>query len=207
VRADRQQVTFGPTGARVTADTMGTVKRGIEASTTVRIPIERARQVLTDDPGCVVADAASPDDRRERRFSSALGIDLGAGGAVRQAVTVSLGALSSLDGAASLPLRWQASGRDRVFPVFEGELEARAAGLGATMLVVRGTYTVPLGAVGRFGDGVIGRRLAQQSLVSFVEDAAGRLDREVHRRMAAVSWHPAPYAVDLRETGSENYLG
>ncbi|HEX6421348.1 MAG TPA: hypothetical protein VFZ77_22795, partial [Acidimicrobiales bacterium] len=64
-------------------------------------------------------------------------------------------------------------------------------------------YTVPLGPVGRFGDGLVGRRIARQSFESFLEDTAARLDAEVHRRSATVTWRARPYAVDVRELRAE----
>lgn len=179
------------------------MKRAIEASTTIDVPLEQVRQVLADDPGGVVAEHVEPEDRQSRRFRSELGVDLGAGSGIRQAVVIEVGHLRTEGDVARLPLRWQAAGRDRLFPVFDGHLDAGAEGDGATRLVVQGTYEVPLGAVGRFGDGVIGRRLARQSLTSFVEEMAARLDAEVHRRMASTSWRPAPYPVSLRESASD----
>ena len=179
------------------------MKRSIEASTTVRVPYERAQEVLSDDPGIMLAEQVTADDRRDRRFRSELGVDLGAGGGVRQAVDIEIGSMTATDHQASLPVRWQASGRDRLFPVFDGEIELAPAGPGTTRVVVTGIYTVPLGPVGRFGDGLIGRRLARQSFVSFLDGAARRLDAEVHRRTSSLSWHPAPYPVDLREVGAE----
>ena len=62
-----------------------------------------------------------------------------------------------------LPVAWQATGRERLFPTFDGELEASEADDG-TRLRLHGTYTVPLGVIGRFGDGVVGWRLARRSL-------------------------------------------
>jgi GAF domain-containing protein len=79
-------------------------------------------------------------------------------------------------------------------------VEVRAEAVGTSLLTVRGTYTVPLGPVGRFGDGVIGRRLARQSLAAFVEGLARRLDGAANRQAAELSWQPAPYTVTVRES-------
>lgn len=192
-------MTFGPIAGVARATAWVAVKRGIEASTTVNVQFEQVRDVFADDPGGVVSGSVTPDDRRDRRFRSELGVALGAGGELRQAVDIEVGGLIVSEGLAALPLWWQASGRDRLFPVFDGRLEAMPAGTAATRLVVRGTYVVPLGPVGRFGDGLVGRRLARQSLTAFLEDAAGRIDAEVHRRTASVGWRPAPYPVALQE--------
>jgi hypothetical protein len=186
----------------VAVATLAPVKRAIEASTTMSLPFELVRQVLADDPGAMVAEIVTPEDRAARRFRSSLGVDLGAGGAVRQAVEIEIGSPQVSDSVMSLPLHWRATGRDRLFPVFEGHLTASPAEGDATLLMVAGTYTVPLGPVGRFGDGLIGRRLARQSLTSFVEDVARRIDAEVHRRTTSAQWNPAPYPVSLRESAA-----
>lgn len=191
------------------------MKRDIEASTTIQTPIEQANEVLVDDPRRILADPAAgdrpevghangqhADGQWADHITSTLVVGLGAGGSVSKEVAVDVGNATSGDGVTTVPLHWQASGRDRLFPIFDGVLEARAEALGASRLTVRGTYTVPLGPVGRFGDGVIGRRLARQSLVAFVEGLARRLDHEAHRRAAAVSWYPAPYPVTVRESAA-----
>jgi hypothetical protein len=196
------------------------VKRDIEASTTIQIPIEQATEVLVDDLRRILADPANGDrpdaghagDRhadgeRSDHLTSMLVVGLGASGSVSKEVEVDVGNASSGDGVTTVPLHWHTSGRDRLFPSFDGVLEASAEALGASLLTVRGTYTVPLGPVGRFGDGVIGRRLARQSLAAFVEGLARRLDGEAHRRAAAVSWHPAPYPVTVRESAASSSAG
>lgn len=184
------------------------MKRGIQVSTTVQAPFERVRQVLSEHPAVVMRADVRPAVDGDGRVRSELAVELPAGGTIRKAVDIDVGvlepeAIESADGAASMPLSWQASGHDRLFPVFEGHLRISRAGAAATRLLVHGVYTVPLGPVGRFGDGLVGRRLARQSLASFVEDAARRLDAEVHRRTATVTWRPGPYAIDLREAVAE----
>ncbi|HEX6421150.1 MAG TPA: hypothetical protein VFZ77_21785, partial [Acidimicrobiales bacterium] len=162
------------------------MKRGVEATTTVHAPFEGVRTVLSEEPAIVMAGDLPAPERRSRQFRSDLGVDLPTGGAIRKAVDIEVGPLESANGTASVRLSWRASGRDRLFPVFDGHLEIRPEGNDATRLRVHGTYTVPLGPVGRFGDGLVGRRIARQSFESFLEDTAARLDAEVHRRSATV---------------------
>jgi hypothetical protein len=181
------------------------MERGIEASTTLRAPIDRARDILCGDPGCVFADRSTAEERQARCFHTTLGVEAGGGG-VQQAVVVATGLPDTTDDTVTLPVQWHAAGHERLFPTFTGALEVRGEGL-KTQVTLRGAYTVPLGIVGRFGDGVVGRRAARQSLTSFVEQVARRLDAEADRRMNSVAFHPAPYAVDLREVGPENYIG
>lgn len=182
------------------------MKRDIEASTTVRAPVERARDILLRDPGCVLAERCTAEDRQAHRFHSTLGIDVGGGGGLHHEVVVETGLAELADSHLALPLRWHAATHERLLPTFDGALVLRGQGC-RTAVVLRGTYTVPLGVLGRFGDGLAGRRAAHQSLTSFLEQVARRLDAEANRRQESEGWHPAPYTIDLRELGSENYIG
>ena len=182
--------------------TLARVKRGIEATTTLQVSFEQVSRVLADDPGAIVldGDVEQPDRPGEDgHLRSTLGVEVGAT-AFRQVVDVEIGSLTVTDADVALPLRWRASGRDRLFPVFDGRLEASPVATGTgTVLSVVGVYTVPLGPVGRFGDGLIGRRLARQSLTAFLEDAAGRIEADIHRFTTSEIWRPSPYHVALRE--------
>lgn len=202
-RGSGRRGTFGPVRRVVGQSRSRVVRRGIEASTTVKVDIDGARDVLADDPGVLVADVVTAADRRDRRFTTTLGVDLAGGGGVRHAVVVELGRPHPGGQQTALTLCWRAQAHQRLFPTFEGELQVEPEGPGETQLTVSGTYAVPLGPIGHFGDGLVGRRIARQSLASFVEQVAERLDREVHRRAASAAWHPAPYPVALREMAYE----
>jgi hypothetical protein len=183
------------------------MKRSIEASTVTRVAFARAREVLLEDPGAVVSETHTADERRERRFSMDLGVDLGAGASVHQTGTVQLGAPRSVDRWLVLPMSWRADGRERLLPAFEGELKTSEVRRG-TRLRLTGTYTVPLGILGRFGDGVFGRRLARRSLNALVQRLASRLESEAQARLDSVGWRPAPHPDELRErTHPEIYVG
>ncbi|MGH9177481.1 MAG: hypothetical protein ACRD0N_02855 [Acidimicrobiales bacterium] len=181
------------------------MRRDVEASTKVRAPIERAREVLVGDPGAVVADQVTPDERKTKSFHTTLAVQVGGGG-LHHDVVIDLRSPHSEARAVSVPLSWHATGHQRLFPAFEGELEASGDELGST-LTLRGAYAVPLGPVGRVGERLAGKRVAHQSLVAFLEQSARRLDAEVARRFDAEGWHPAPYAVSVREISPDNYIG
>lgn len=178
----------------------------MEVSTDVRSPIARAGEVLVRDPGKVVADGCTDEERRERCFMSSLGVDLGHGGHLEVQVVVDVGTARSHEDRTTVPVRWRAAGWERMFPAFAGALEARRSG-GRTTLVLTGTYTVPLGPLGGFGDGLAGRRIARRSLSAFLEQAARRLDAEVDRRHGAETPDATPYSVALRELGSSYPVG
>ena len=185
---------------------MGGVRRSVEVSTAVRAPVARASEVLVNDPGCVVAERPTIDERRDRRFSTTLGVGLGPGGHLDARVVVEVGAARATGERTTIPVRWRAAGWERMFPAFAGVLEAHKDGE-RTTLALRGTYTVPLGPLGGFGDGLAGRRVARRSLTAFVEQVARRLDDEVDRRYDAVSPEAPSYRVALREHGSSYPVG
>jgi hypothetical protein len=183
------------------------MERLIDGSTTIRVPLARAQEVLLDDPGAVLSETRTADDRRERTFQMDMGLDLGAGASVRQSVSVKLGIPRPIDDGLVLPLAWHATGREEWLPTFTGELAVTAARQG-TRVRLSGVYTVPFGVVGRFGDGVLGRRLARRSLRALVERLAGHLESEAQAHLDSAGWRPAPRPVDLREQGpSEIYIG
>lgn len=165
------------------------MEREIEATTAVRSPLQWARRVLADDPASVLTDECTDDDRATRRFRSTLALDTaGAAASVRQDVIIDVGLPISANGderaGLVMPISWRAAGFERLFPTFDGELVLEAGGDTPT-LSVRGRYEVPLGPMGRFGDGLVGRRIARRSLASFLESAAQRLDAAVDRAMSA----------------------
>src|SRR5262245_16234719 len=81
----------------------------------------------------------------------------------------------------TIPVTWRAAGFERLFPTFEGVVELRPAG-SESELHLHGNYAVPLGSMGRFGDGVVGRRIARRTAALFLEAAATRIDAAVAKR-------------------------
>lgn len=184
------------------------MQRSIEATTEVRAALERARPVLIEDPGTVLAGGCSREQRRTRAFVATLSVAIGAGASLQQDVVVEVGRPHASDDGLTLPMRWHATGHERLAPSFDGELILSGDAL-HTLLALRGSYVVPLGPLGRFGDGLAGRRVARRSLAGYLEQVARRLDAEVDRRIESAGWHPAPYAVtvDERDCRSEHFIG
>lgn len=186
---------------------MAFVRRTVELSTGLRAPLARAAEVLVGEPSTVVTDASTPEERRLRRLNSTLGVDLGPAGRLDARVIVEMGTVRAETDRTTVAVRWHAAGWERMFPAFAGVMEARKDGE-ATTLMLRGTYTVPLGPLGGFGDGLAGRRVARRSLTAFLEQAARRLDAEVDRRYHAAAPPCFPsYPVSLRELDSGYPVG
>lgn len=139
------------------------MERSIEATTIVDAGSDTVGELLMRDAGTVVGGAAMlsatvlhcPSARRE--------------------VTLTVGGATSTEDGIAVPLSWEAADHPTLFPTFRGELVVTPSVAG-TRLQLIGTYCVPLGPLGRFGDGVLGRRFVQRSLHALLEDIAGRID-------------------------------
>ena len=134
------------------------MERPIEASTLVSVPLDRVGRLLQDDPTVVLPNPTA----------------IIIAGVCRDVVVTLDDALA--DGERIIvPLSWHAAEHPKLFPTFLGELIADAW-LAGTRLTMAGTYWVPLGVIGRFGDGLIGRRLAHEALRDVVAGAAARIE-------------------------------
>ena len=182
------------------------MERSLEASTAISVAFGRVRKVLLADPGVVFGDTETIDDRRARRFRADLAIGLGGGAEVHQQVMLQLGAPRSVGAELVVPLTWHPRGRQRWLPSFRGVLCASPDRRG-TRLRVQGTYSVPLGVVGRLGDDVLGHRLARRSLGDLVEELGRRLVSEVRRTVGPVERPRDLEAIDLRGGHPEIYVG
>lgn len=184
------------------------MEQPIHASTRLRAAYAASHAVLLEDPAAVFSEHHTiHDEGRERRVSVDLGVDLGAGASVHQDVVVRLGAPRCDDTSLTLPVSWQATGHEHLLPTFAGTLGVSQHQSG-TDLLLSGTYAVPLGVVGRFGDGVLGRRLARRSLEALVERIASRMEAAVHSRLDANHGNPGPLPVERREQDHpEIYIG
>ena len=175
------------------------MQRPIEVASSVGVGFAQVCEVLADDPGVVSGDGVTTHRYPPRRI--VLGVDLGSGTSVHQEVLVRLGVAQTTESGLVVPLAWEATGRRRLFPTFAGELEASDADDG-TRLRLHGTYTVPLGVVGRLGNGVVGWRLACRSLDALLIGLGRQVEVEVDRRGDLV---PDPVAPEWEH--SEIYIG
>lgn len=174
------------------------MRRTIEVSTHLRAVRERVHEVLADDPALVFGRPVAPEARVARRFPAMLGVGLGAGGDVEQAVEVHAGRLTHGDDGSTLPVSWRPTGHARALPSFDGRLVVGDEGAGSRLRLA-GSYHVPLGVAGWLIDVLVGRRIARRSLTGFLAGVAERLDAAVDERNRAGSLRPAPFVEDLRE--------
>jgi hypothetical protein len=175
------------------------MEHAVETSRRLRQPLGRVRRALTQDLGLLVAARTTSDPSGLERFESALAVEITSGTEVKQAIVGELGPVTWADGHLVVPVRWRPAGHEHLLPAFAGEFEL-TEGPAGTRLLLRGAYTVPLGAAGRAGDWAAGRRVARRVLTRHLDWVAERLDAAA-RDLAEPpeDAHPGP--------SSENYIG
>lgn len=187
------------------------MERNVEATAMMNAPNKAARMVLRSSPALVLGDADPDALPGERTFRTTVAAQLGPGTTMEQAVTITLGSIhsSNSEGRISASFSWDPVGFERLLPSFTGELVLdECEGAGRSRLTLSGSYRAPMGAVGRFGDSVVGHRLARRSLTLYVERLAERLEQEAIRRDFTGLATPAPYNDDLRpDSRSEHHIG
>lgn len=142
------------------------MERWIEGETRLQAPPDRARRVLRDHVEVLVG--AEPLVAHLRQ---ALGV-----GPIRHEIVLTVGHAVDHGNRVVRRLMWEAALHPDRFPVFDGEIAVEVDDAGAAVLSLRGVYDVPFGTLGRFGDGLAGRRVARHCVAGFLEDVARRLD-------------------------------
>ena len=74
-----------------------------------------------------------------------------------------------------IPIAWRALRATRAFPVMQAELTAYPLTSTETQLELVGTYEPPLGALGRAIDSAVLHRLAEASVLQFLQEIARHL--------------------------------
>ena len=155
------------------------LRRPIERALPVRVPFDVAIAVLGEHPDGVIG--AHLDAALEGGVVHAgIGLEVLRGRRIVRQVRVGFGPLLDDDGIVALPVWWEDAEHPELFPTFDGGLELGPAREGTELRLV-GSYEPPLGAFGRFADGVLGHRVVSASLEAFLTAAAERLVVEAAR--------------------------
>lgn len=188
--------------AKVPRDDLA-MHRSIRAGAEAQVPFRHAERFLRRPPlglfGPSLDDVPSP-----RRFHTTLAADGPGGVSVAHGVDIEIVAVRSEEDRVEIDLRWSPTGGSSLLPPFAGTLQASGGPHASTELTLKGSYRVPLGLLGRFGDGVVGFQIARRSVGDLLDRIAARLERLTldSRTQAQVS--PAPYPPDLgRGHGTE----
>lgn len=146
----------------------------------VNHPYEAVRDLLAADPLTVFQVATRTAHSRAESVAVGLRVDV-AGLEIRKDVDVGIEKISTEPGGVKKPehtriaLHWQASSSARLFPFMRAELECYPLTATETQLELRGEYEPPLGLLGGAIDSLVGHRIAEAGVHSFLGDVAGYL--------------------------------
>jgi hypothetical protein len=159
-----------------------TVERPIDVVTVLSCPFDAAVAAFAERRGSLLGLVTGEDDDHERVL-----VTLTVGpSAVDEDVVCIVSDVRTGEAGASMRVQWRPLRLERWLPSFDGVLVVVRT-RGETRLSLTGHYTVPLGPVGAFGDGIVGRRVAKLTLTSLVAAIAATIDDRVdHSRAVAV---------------------
>jgi hypothetical protein len=151
----------------------------------VTVPYERVRDALQRDAAGIFQRATVTAAARAQELVATLRVAIGAleiGANVAIEVRSATEKQSALgDRTTSLELAWRATNATALFPSMEATLTIYPLSPTETQLDLHGRYRPPLGAVGQAIDAMVGHRLAEASVLRFVQDVATRLRAELGR--------------------------
>ena len=152
-------------------------RRAVELFRHIPVPLGTAVAILERDPQRMIGTCLGAPWAGAQVHAD-LAVELFGGRHIARQVQVGVGHLLEDDDTLALPLWWQAAQHPQLFPTFDGGLELRGDEEGTELGLV-GSYQPPLGAVGRFADGVVGHRVVMASLEGFLTAVAERLTDNV----------------------------
>lgn len=174
--------------------------RHIEVFAHLEMRPETIIELLNADPAAILTGTGSAD---HGSFVASIAVEVAGGTTLAHDVDVVFGQLLSDGDVARYGVSWRPHGHEHLFPIFGGDLEAHPE-VDGTRLRLAGYYTRPLGAVGAFGDGLVGHRVARRALQGFLDDAAARLAVTATNLVGAGATVPARTE---RQPHSELYIG
>lgn len=87
--------------------------------------------------------------------------------------------------ATRVAVEWSSARHPGLFPVMKAVLTLYALTETETQLELEGEYAPPLGIVGKAIDAIVGRRIADASMLCFIQEVAARLREELRAPSAA----------------------
>jgi hypothetical protein len=156
----------------------------------VNQPFERVRDVMRENAQDIVRVATSRASQREQSIAAQLRVRVGVL-EIATDVSVELGkpedTTSSPFGyeVVVFPLSWNATSRPSLFPHMKGKLLVYPLSRSETQLEFEGTYDPPFGLLGEAIDALAGKRIAEASVLTFVQDIAAHLRKQLAAPLAS----------------------
>ena len=183
------------------------MERALEATVRVEAEPEPVIQILASDPAGILTGMPSPDTEA---FAAEIAVELGGGTTLAHEVDVAFGRLPDDGVVGRFGLSWRAHDHQGALPTFGGDLEVHPDGKGSR-LHLSGHYSLPFGPVGGLGDRLLGHRIAQRSIQSFLDAAGARIDAELAQKRAPDGSMARPatenMTVTIEDVHTELYLG
>jgi len=136
-------------------------------------PARAVRRELLEPPEqWLPASVTSP--LGDRRFLVRVGFHAAAARISKQ-VELTVGMPEAQGDWLVVPVAWQATGPDQLFPVLDGRLTVQPVGPHSATIWLGATYQPPLGGLGRELDDLAMHRVATATIQDFVRGVAARL--------------------------------
>jgi len=183
------------------------MERPLEANVRVEAEPELVIVSLSSDPAGILTGMPSSDTGA---FAAEIAVDLGGGASLAHEVDVAFGRLPDDGPVGRFALSWHAHDHQSALPAFGGDLEVHPDGGGSRLQLI-GHYSLPLGPVGRFGDQLLGHRIARRSVQAFLDAAGARIDAELAQMRDAARFESRSPTeneiVTIEDVRTELYLG
>jgi hypothetical protein len=143
----------------------------------VNHPYEKVRSALSKDAPGVFQSATKAAASRTQSIASELRIDIGGIG-IQADIQVSVKHVDvepskAMSGPVTrLQLEWEAARMANLFPLMKADLSIYPITANETQLDFDGFYELPLGALGKAMNAVVGHRIAEVCVHRFVSDLA-----------------------------------
>lgn len=141
--------------------------------TEVTCGLPDARATLLSAPESWIPGLVQEADGETSRLLARVGI--GERVRITKQVEVAFGAPRAFGESLYLPIRWEATGSQGLFPVLEGDLELSAIEEGRTQIALSARYTPPVGGLGEIADRALLRRVAESTIKHFLDGLAARI--------------------------------
>ncbi len=172
--------------------------RTITAQAIARVSFRRAAEFVRKPSSGLFGDHVDSDAPSRRCFRTSMTAEAPGGMTVGHDVDVEILAIRSEEDRVDIDLAWAPTGGGSTLPSFTGTLHAsRGDGL-TTQLELEGSYRVPLGPLGRFGDGVMGNRVARRSVTDLLDRMATRIEARALDASTRAQVTPTPRPPDMR---------
>jgi hypothetical protein len=150
----------------------------------VERPYEAVRKLFRERPLDVLQRATTTAAARADSLAAQLRVGV-AGVEIGVEVKLHVTAIRDEEGEAGLApvthvmIGWEAAKAAALFPLMSAQLSAWPLSSSETQLEIEGEYRPPLGAVGNALDAAVGHRIAEASVLRFLEDVVQQVRQEL----------------------------